>query len=200
MNFFSQFKWNKDSFMILILAGVLLFIIVLPSDNGTEAEDEADNKTIAQSYQKESLSSLEQGGVKGGEKTYVEIMEDKLEEAIQYIEGVGLTKVIITLSSSSEIVVEKDVDMDRSSTLEKDEQGGEREMVDYKNYEGTVYATSKEGNQEPYVVKTILPNVEGVVVICQGGGSKTVAKNLTDVIQALFGVGPHKIKVVKMKS
>mgnify|MGYP006875711212 CR=1 FL=1 len=38
-----------------------------------------------------------------------------------------------------------------------------------------------------------------VTVVAQGGGNAVVQKNITDVIQALFGVEAHKIKVVKMK-
>ena len=43
------------------------------------------------------------------------------------------------------------------------------------------------------------PIVEGVTVVAQGGGNAEVQKNISDVIQALFGVEAHKIIVVKMK-
>jgi stage III sporulation protein AG len=41
--------------------------------------------------------------------------------------------------------------------------------------------------------------VEGVSVVAQGGGDSQIQKNITEVIQALFGIEAHKIKVVKMK-
>ena len=41
--------------------------------------------------------------------------------------------------------------------------------------------------------------VEGVSVVAEGGDSALVQKNISEVIQALFGIEAHKIKVVKMK-
>lgn len=46
------------------------------------------------------------------------------------------------------------------------------------------------------VVKTIYPKVEGVVVIAQGAGTGKVKQHITEVIQALFDITIHKIKVV----
>ena len=42
--------------------------------------------------------------------------------------------------------------------------------------------------------------VEGVTVLAQGGGSAVVQKEITEVMEALFGIEPHKIKVAKMGS
>ena len=39
--------------------------------------------------------------------------------------------------------------------------------------------------------------VEGVVVIADGAGNPSIAKNITDVVQALFDVDSHRIKVIK---
>ena len=191
MKIISQWKWKKDSFLILILAGILLFIIILPTETkGDTIEGKSNPMKEIQEDTKENLK----------EESYEQVMEEKLEETIQYIEGVGQTKVIITYESSPETIIEKDLDVDQSKIKEKDNQGGERGEESYKNIENTIYETSSTGEQAPYIVKTILPKVEGVVIICQGGGSKTIEKNLTEVIQALFGIEPHKIKVVKMKS
>lgn len=39
--------------------------------------------------------------------------------------------------------------------------------------------------------------VEGVAVIAEGGGNAVVVQNITEVVQALFDVDSHKIKVIK---
>ena len=39
--------------------------------------------------------------------------------------------------------------------------------------------------------------VEGVVVIADGGDNAVVAQNITEAVQALFGVEAHKIKIMK---
>ena len=40
-------------------------------------------------------------------------------------------------------------------------------------------------------------SVEGVVVVAQGGDNAVVVRNITEVVQALFNVDSHKIKVIK---
>ena len=42
--------------------------------------------------------------------------------------------------------------------------------------------------------------VEGVAVITEAAGNAIVVKNITDVVQALFDVDSHKIKVMKGKN
>ncbi len=44
------------------------------------------------------------------------------------------------------------------------------------------------------------PSVKGVVVSAQGGGNAKTAENISEAIQALFGIEAHKIKIVKMIS
>ena len=41
--------------------------------------------------------------------------------------------------------------------------------------------------------------VQGVAVSAQGGDKPVVVKEITDVVQALFGIEMHKIKVMKGK-
>lgn len=42
-------------------------------------------------------------------------------------------------------------------------------------------------------------NVQGVAISAQGGNQATVVKEISDVVQALFGIEMHKIKVMKGK-
>ena len=41
------------------------------------------------------------------------------------------------------------------------------------------------------------PRIEGVLVIADGGDNAIVIENITEAVQALFGVDTHKIKVMK---
>ena len=42
-------------------------------------------------------------------------------------------------------------------------------------------------------------NVEGIVVVAEGGENSVVVRNITDVVRALFDVDSHKIKVIDSK-
>lgn len=212
-------RWfQRDNLIILVLSGVLLFIIALPVKDGSTGEEagwekgqsrvqsdsltgkgsaretgEENGRTAAQTeYLSGNLSDIFSG------EDYCAYLERKLTETLCGMDGVGKVKVMITLNSTEELVVEKDIPVTRSSTNEQDAQGGSRIANQSDTAETTVYST-REGNSEPYVIKTLLPEIEGVVVVAQGAGNGSVNKNITELVQALFDVEAHKIKVVKME-
>ena len=53
------------------------------------------------------------------------------------------------------------------------------------------------GEETPYVKQELSPRIEGVLVIADGGDNAIVIENITEAVQALFGVDTHKIKVMK---
>mgnify|MGYP007025184576 CR=1 FL=1 len=79
---------------------------------------------------------------------YARYMENKLEQAISVMEGAGKVKVMITVSASKELVVEKDMPVTRSNTVENDSEGGSRNVNEYGSTEETVY--SKESGYMPH--------------------------------------------------
>ena len=116
--------------------------------------------------------------------------ETRLENALAKVEGVGNVKVMITLASSSEKVVEKDREM--TSEVQEGESGGKNTS----SSETAVYANGN-GEETPYVKQELSPRIEGVLVIADGGDNAIVIENITEAVQALFGVDTHKIKVMK---
>ena len=187
-------KWfRRDNLLILILSGVLLFIIVLPTGDGNSAKKQKSALVGTQSVQE----NVRQQGETETQGNEVSELEKRLEGVISQMAGIGKVKVMITLQSSEELIVEKDEPMARSNTNETDSAGGSRLITQMDSAPSTVFRTV--GNDsEPYVVKTLSPKVEGVVVVAQGAGNGTVDKNITEMVQALFGVEAHKVKVVKM--
>lgn len=115
--------------------------------------------------------------------TYQTSLETQLEQVLRKVEGVGDVTVMLTLKSSTEKIIEKDISQ-RENTREQT----------------TVYEENNSGEQSPYVSKEITPEIAGVVVIAQGGGSAVTIQNITEAIQALFNVDTHKIKIMKLKS
>lgn len=188
-------KWFKrDNLIILILSGVLLLIIALPTKSGSSSGNGTQKQPTPQTTQN-GTQKTDQGSQQT-EGDYASSLEQKLEKILGGMSGVGRVRVMITLSSSEELVVEKDIPSTRSNTTENDSEGGSRSIVQSEVKEDTVYRT-EGSDSEPYVVKTLFPRVEGVVVVAEGAGGET-AKNITEIVQALFGVEAHKVKVVKM--
>ena len=187
-------KLTKENMAILALLGILLMVIALPVKKTENARDETGLSDTGSDTMKTSETEKDDG-----DGSYTQEVENRLEALLSSMDGVGEVKVMVTLSSSMEQVVEKDVTYSMDTTKETDSAGGSRDVVNSKQEETTVYVTDQAGNKTPYISKTLEPAIEGVTVVAQGGGNAVVQKNITDVIQALFGVEAHKIKVVKMK-
>lgn len=206
-------KWfRKDNLIILILLGILLFIIALPTKESSQgAGDLMDFGGLADPFHDtvQSVSvkdgiAVETAGKAGEEESsaseeYAMLQEAKLEALLSSVEGVGKVEVMLTFFSSEELVVEKDAPVVRSNTVEKDSEGGTRTVTQYESGDSTVYL-SGSGTSEPYVVKTLNPRVEGVLVVAEGAGDAVVSSTIVEIVQALFGVEAQRVKVVPMRT
>ena len=64
--------------------------------------------------------------------------------------------------------------------------------------ENKVMITLKPSTQNTFYSFASTMEIEGVVVCAKGAANGKVAKNISEVIQALFGLEAHKIKIAKM--
>lgn len=193
-----EFAKNKNNLVVLVLVGVLLMVITFPIEEKEDKNiDNSDNITENTRDNDGYLNGTEYGSMTE-EQLYVAQMEEKLEEVLSKLDGAGNVEVLITLQASEEKIVEKDIPVVRSNTEETDSAGGTRTVSNVDMGESTVYS-NVDNNSQPYVIQTISPRIEGVVVLAEGAGSGNVSINLTEAVQVLFGVEAHKIKVMKME-
>ena len=178
---------RKDQISIFFLVGVLLLVIALPS--GTK-EKEKDSRHS-------EIDGEEAVGTQAEEQDYARYLERRLEETLSQLDGAGNVRVMVTLQSSAQKIVEKDTQGERDAITEEDSQGGRRTSENTSHQETTVYEGMGEKSQEPYVSKELTPRVEGVVVLAEGGENALVKRNITEAIQALFGIDTHKIRIMK---
>lgn len=198
-------KWfRKENLVVMVLSGVLLFIIALPtksSDDGTAGSTD-ENRVLTLSELGASEGTANDGKSEskatGTDEEYSGELERRLTEILSQMAEVGEVRVMITLKASSERIVEKEEQLSRSATNESDAQGGSRSINNVETGDSTVYRTEGSAS-EPYVIKTLSPEIEGVLVVAEGAGNGTVNKTVTEIVQALFGVEAHKVKVVKLK-
>lgn len=189
-------KWNgiftrilnksaKEKITIVILTGILLLVISLPSGS-QKISDTADN---AGEKSTEALSQNTQ--------SYETVLEEKLEKVLKKVEGVGDVNVVITLKNTSEKIIASDSDYSESVIAETDSSGGVRSTTQKSGSTSNIYYDTQDGSL-PYITKENMPEVEGVVIVAKGGGDGTVCTNITAAAEALLGVPAHKIKVLKM--
>ena len=201
---------NKDNMLILILSGILLLVIAWPMEKDVEKEESVSglwDRDSSMIMETNEIQTMQEQEVKTyvsqnylEEEYIVEDLESRLEEILFSVQGVGQVKVMITLASQGEKIVEKDIPLERSNIVEEDSGGGSRNTNQMNSQEETVYSTNSQGDKVPYVIKETGVEVAGVSVVAEGGNNEVVQKNIVEVIQALFGIEEHKIKVVKMKN
>lgn len=205
-------KFTRDNFLIVVLVGVLLLVIVWPVEEKTEKKSGASSVQSGQwdsEYDRIGLQSDEEAQADGIPENssrsmtlavYSAQMEKSLEGLLATMDGVGRVKVMVTLKDTGEAVVEKDSSKTRNGTTEVDSAGGSRNTTNITDSEETLYQNGQGSGGSPYVKKILAPQVAGVVVSAEGGDNAVIIQNITEAIQALFGIEAHKIKIVKMIS
>lgn len=174
--------------IIIFMCGILLIILSFPS---LFSGGDKKNNTISEVSNVPTTTSA---------ASYEEEMEARLKEALMKVEGIGNVEVMITLKSSKESVTLKDTPYSQESLDESDSSGGERKSTTIDKKEETVLQNSGTGGSTPYVIKELEPEIEGVLIIAQGGGSQTIIGEIVGAVEVLFDVPAHKIKVMKMNS
>lgn len=176
-------KLKRSDWLILVLAGILILIIALPTDTKEKKQAEKSKENISKENNTMEASKDE--------------IERKLEDILEKIDGAGDVKVMITYQDSGTQVVEKDKNTSENSLEESDSTGGVRSTKEQQLQESTVYEEADVGNT-PFVSKELLPKVEGILIVASGGDNQKVKQNISEAVLALFQVEAHRIKIVKM--
>ena len=176
-------KLKRSDWLILVLAGILILIIALPTDTKEKKQAEEAKENISKENNTMEASKDE--------------IERKLEDILEKIDGAGDVKVMITYQDSGTQVVEKDKNTSENSLEESDSTGGVRSTKEQQLQESTVYEEADAGNT-PFVSKELLPKVEGILIVASGGDKQKVKQNISEAVLALFQVEAHRIKIVKM--
>ncbi len=175
---------KREQWLIGIILGALLLVIAAPVK---KEEDEGDTMVTQKTeiiLQTDHLA---------------EIYEKQLEETLALVAGVGNVKVAVTIESSGSKIVEKDIPTSSEKNTQIDESGSESTSEYTSSEESTVYEETAGGEQIPYVISEIYPQIRGVVVVAQGGDDPVIVKQIQEAVMALFHMDAHKIKVLKMK-
>ena len=197
-----KFKWKmgKDKWLILLAVGMIILILAIPSGPGsagkTGTASESKNKTELQKGLVTELPEKDTAVAANADNTYEEQLELRVRKLLKTVDGVGQVDVMIVLKSSKEKVLRVDRNTTDSSTVENDSSGGTRNITNKEQQENTILTGSGE-NTAPIVEKEISPEIEGIIISAQGGGSPTVKAEISSAMEALFNLPPHKIKVLK---
>lgn len=121
---------------------------------------------------------------------YAKALENRLETLLSSIDGAGKTQVLVTLRTGEETVWAQNDKMDSQTDEGQTRVQSEQEYV-------LVRAGSDETGLR---LKTIVPQVLGVAVVCEGAADPQVRQNITQTLTAALGIGAGHVSVVQMES
>ena len=155
--------WKKYKFVLLVVLVGIILMLLLVSSQTKETE--------------ENKSQIPQ------ESFDLAAMEQRMEEVLGKIDGVGKLRLMLTLQSGTRLTLAEDTQRDQDRT--------QREIV-------TLNRGS--GNQEIVITNRFYPVYQGAVVVCQGADSSAVRLAITETVQALTGLPSDRIRVAKWTS
>lgn len=175
---------NLVVFLILLIITIIAINIIWNKDE-EKAENTADYKILAHNKTNDS-NILEDNEYD---------LEDKLEDILSKMSGVGNVKVLITYSKTSSVIPMYSQTESTSVTEETDSTGGTRKQ-ESSNVNKEVI---KDGDSKAVTQTVVLPQVEGAIVIAEGGGNANIKANIIQAVSAVTGVATYKVQVFQME-
>lgn len=101
---------------------------------------------------------------------------------------VGVLLVVIAIPTKTE---------SKKSTLDIYSENNQNETDMEKRLENLLRQMQGVGEVHTMITYRDDKQVEGIVIIADGGGDAVTVRNITEVVRALFDVDSHKIKVIE---
>lgn len=180
-------------FFVIILIVTIVIINVIWNGNKQTNKEETTNSTS-----KQLAITTETNNLTGEKSTEVtNNLEEKLENILANIQGVGEVKVCINYSESSEVVAMYNENSTVSTTEETDTSGGTRKIESTDSQKEIVYQ-EEDGSKTPITQKVVQPKIEGAIITAKGASDVAIKTNIIQAVEALTGLATHKIQVFEM--
>lgn len=178
---------------------VIILIITVVIINYVWSGDKSSNKKVTNSAGKQLAITNSSQTLASSQNSSTESisLEEKLEDILSKIEGVGSVKVFINYSESSETVAMYNENSKMSTTEETDKSGGTRKVEQTDSQKEVIYQ-EQNGTKTPIVQKTVEPKIEGAIITAKGAGDINVKTSIIQAVEAATGLATHKIQVFTM--
>ena len=170
---------SRQKTNLCIVLGVIGLAVILISSLIPEKES-----TVV-SYSSDQLDVIA--------RQYSDSLEKKLESIVSDMLGGSDVQVMVTVAGSAEYVYASEHKTDNEMTDDKDSQKVQQNDKTQKNY---VVITDSDGNERALVVYTKMPEIKGVVVVCDSGQTDAVAFAVRLAVRSALGIESEKICVI----
>ena len=173
--------------MIVILGLVGIFLIFISSyinpdtASGTDTDENREDSTPTSTELESYRSSI----------------SEELGNMLASMDGVGKTKVMVTLEGTVRNVYATDVDVNGRETSRKN---GENEDADKQNTEkkSCIVIRQNDGSEKALTIGQLMPQIKGVLVVCEGGDDDFTKERIIDAVSAALDISETHICVSKL--
>ncbi len=121
-------------------------------------------------------------------------LEERLENILSKISGVGEVSVLITYSESGSILPLYNETTSTSKTEEEVEAGNTKVTETNESKKEIIVDSASE----PITQKSTNPKIEGAIITAKGANNSKVKENIISAVEAATGLATHKIQVFEM--
>lgn len=116
-------------------------------------------------------------------------IERQLEDILTSIQGVGKAKVMVTVKGTEEyIYAEEEKNSENTDDGRHTRQSENKFLV-----------IDNKGEKEALLEKIINPQINGVVIVCEGGDKAGVCESIYKTVSTVLGVPTNRIYVTVLK-
>ena len=98
---------------------------------------------------------------------------------------------MLTLEDAGQACVLQDSEYTRSEAEESTSSGERRQTLEVQSQTETV----RDAQNQPYVLRALMPQVQGVLILAEGAESSVVQQELLEAVQALLGVSASSVHI-----
>ena len=171
--------WDSPKrYQLLLVIGAVGIGMIFCSELGEKPSEQ--KETTADSG--EMISLCQEDG------EYLAATEQRLEEMIEQIDGAGKCSVMITLKQGSQNIYASEQKIVRDQSKDQLQDNQVRTQEQNSTEQALVVVEDKDGGSFPVIERTIQPQVNGVVVVCEGGKSSKVCQQVTEAVTTVPGL------------
>lgn len=186
-------KQLRNLIVVCIVLGFVLIAtdVLLPSSK-TLSNNKLSSSNITEKVDDTLITN------KTDEKNYEEMQKTELQNILKKMNGVGDVEVMMSFENGEQKLPAYDKNTQKSTTEETDNQGGKR--VNNQNTDGsTIVMTTSDGNNEPFILTTYKPKINGVIILAEGASNSKTKYEIEQAVSKLYNLSLDKVNVYSMK-
>ncbi len=175
-----------ENLIVIVIIGVIIILAGAYLANSNDTEDTMNEASSLSNTDRQ----ITQSSVAVEGQNIVSDIELRLSELLSKVEGAGQVSVMVYADTGSEQVPAYNDEQDTRNDERAD--GKTSEISETRQL-------ALSGTDEPVILKVIIPQIKGVVVVAEGADDILIKAQLNNAVCTLLGIPEHRVQILKHK-